>query len=502
MHRAHLQRFMPELGELDAYVDIMYLVERGIAYHHGGMLPILREFVELCFQQRLIMLVFATETLAVGVNMPARSVVFSQLDKPNDGDLPGHRPLRPDEFWQMAGRAGRRGMDELGYVLYAPTLSVAGLRNMATSVEVREMLTGQMPAARSQLVVDRPFVLRQLLRNCGAEDLSRTLAADQLQRQNQSLAEQLDKDATAAAECNAGGGGEGGASGGGDASGALLAAAQRAAEIARRLEGGDQLGGMKVTLNPKQRKGLEAELQALRATHGASLDAVHAQEKARQKLTAEMAANAAALRSAWDGAFAWLADYGFVEGGGASEGAEGVGGGGAYASLTARGAACAAFADGHPLILGTIIADGWLKQLTQAEVCAWLCLFLKDGRVKGLEEIESQPLPKPSAKLLEVFAATDELAEILEVELDRTLALIMLDWVATKDIARIANWIEAPLLGTFVKAVMRIISYVDVVKDVLLGLGEYEGHNALDNHTDLLLGGLVTNESLYLRLAE
>ena len=58
---------------------------------------------------RLVKLVFATETLAVGVNMPARTVVFSQLDKPNDGDTPGHRPLRPDEFWQMAGRAGRRG---------------------------------------------------------------------------------------------------------------------------------------------------------------------------------------------------------------------------------------------------------------------------------------------------------------------------------------------------------------------------------------------------------
>ena len=77
-------------------------------------------------------LVFATETLAVGVNMPARTVVFSQLDKPNDGELPGHRPLRPDEFWQMAGRAGRRGMDDVGYVVYAPTLSVAGLKNLAT----------------------------------------------------------------------------------------------------------------------------------------------------------------------------------------------------------------------------------------------------------------------------------------------------------------------------------------------------------------------------------
>ena len=51
MHRKYLQRYMPELGELEAYRDINFLLERGVAYHHSGMLPILREFVELCFQQ-------------------------------------------------------------------------------------------------------------------------------------------------------------------------------------------------------------------------------------------------------------------------------------------------------------------------------------------------------------------------------------------------------------------------------------------------------------------
>lgn len=68
------------------------------------LLPLLRaasrRYVELCFQARLIKVVFATETLAVGVNMPARTVVFTQLDKPDDLGS-GHRPLRPDEFWQM-----------------------------------------------------------------------------------------------------------------------------------------------------------------------------------------------------------------------------------------------------------------------------------------------------------------------------------------------------------------------------------------------------------------
>ena len=100
MHRKYLQRYMPELGELEAYRDINFLLERGVAYHHSGMLPILREFVELCFQQKLVRLVFATETLAVGVNMPARTVAFTQLDKPDDtGAKQGHRWLRVDEFW-------------------------------------------------------------------------------------------------------------------------------------------------------------------------------------------------------------------------------------------------------------------------------------------------------------------------------------------------------------------------------------------------------------------
>ena len=103
-------------------------------------------------------------------------------------------------------------------------------------------------------------------------------------------------------------------------------------------------------------------------------------------------------------------DYGFVE-------LSGDGSGDGDATLTARGSACAAFADGHPLIVGTIIADGWLPQLSQAEVCAWLCLFIKDSRLAEIDSKE-QPLPKPSPALQEVFGATFELAEILEVQLN------------------------------------------------------------------------------------
>ena len=87
---------------------------RGIAAHHAGILPLWKGLVEELFQAGLIKVVFATETLAAGINMPARTTVIASLSKRTDS---GHRLLTSSEFLQMAGRAGRRGMDEQGHVV-------------------------------------------------------------------------------------------------------------------------------------------------------------------------------------------------------------------------------------------------------------------------------------------------------------------------------------------------------------------------------------------------
>jgi len=91
---------------------IEYLLQ-GVASHHAGLLPSWKVLVEKLFQKGLIKVVFATETLAAGINMPARSTVISSVSKRTDE---GHRMLTASEFLQMSGRAGRRGMDEVGYV--------------------------------------------------------------------------------------------------------------------------------------------------------------------------------------------------------------------------------------------------------------------------------------------------------------------------------------------------------------------------------------------------
>ncbi len=105
---------------------------RGIAAHHAGILPAWKGLVEELFQQGLIKVVFATETLAAGINMPARTTVISSLSKRTDR---GHRLLNASEFLQMAGRAGRRGMDKRGYVvtLQTPFEGAKDAANLATS---------------------------------------------------------------------------------------------------------------------------------------------------------------------------------------------------------------------------------------------------------------------------------------------------------------------------------------------------------------------------------
>ena len=109
-------------------------LEAGLAAHHAGLVPPFKEAVEACFSAGLAKVVFATETLALGINMPARSVVIEKLSK-FTGER--HEFLTPGEYTQLTGRAGRRGIDEVGYavVLWSPFVpfdQVAGLASTRT----------------------------------------------------------------------------------------------------------------------------------------------------------------------------------------------------------------------------------------------------------------------------------------------------------------------------------------------------------------------------------
>jgi len=146
---AILAGLRPEDRELEQVRVITDLARKGIGFHHAGLLPILKQLVEVLFTRGLMEVVFATDTLALGVNMPARTVVVGRMSK---WDGRRRRALIPNEFQQMAGRAGRRGMDKLGSVVvpYSPWF---------TFHETLEIATGELHPVRSAFAVRYNTVL-------------------------------------------------------------------------------------------------------------------------------------------------------------------------------------------------------------------------------------------------------------------------------------------------------------------------------------------------------
>ena len=129
---ARLDGLADEDLDVLGYGQFLAQLEAGIAAHHAGMVPAFKEAVEACFIEGLIKVVFATETLAVGINMPARTVVIEKLTK-FTGDH--HEMLTAGEYTQLTGRAGRRGIDEQGHaiVLWSPFVPFDQVATLAAS---------------------------------------------------------------------------------------------------------------------------------------------------------------------------------------------------------------------------------------------------------------------------------------------------------------------------------------------------------------------------------
>jgi superfamily II RNA helicase len=104
----------PEYRSLHSVQNLKYCLSRGIGFHHAGVLPKAKEVVELLFSEGIIKVLYATETFAVGINMPAKTVCFASLEK---FDGISFRYINSKEYFQLAGRAGRRGIDNVGYAI-------------------------------------------------------------------------------------------------------------------------------------------------------------------------------------------------------------------------------------------------------------------------------------------------------------------------------------------------------------------------------------------------
>ena len=143
-----------EYFHLPEYINLVNLLEKGIATHHSKMLPVLREIVEIFFARGYIKLLFATESVAIGLNLPVKTCLFTDINK-HDGTC--QRILQGHEYTQAAGRAGRLGLDTVGHVIHLNNL----FRNVE-SVSYKQMMNGKPQALTSKFKISYNLLLNLL----------------------------------------------------------------------------------------------------------------------------------------------------------------------------------------------------------------------------------------------------------------------------------------------------------------------------------------------------
>lgn len=149
----HMRNYKKDYEFVPQYIKIRDLIQKGVAYHHSGLIPIIKEIIEILFRDGILKVLFATETFAVGVNMPTRTVVFTELSKPNNQTK---RFLNTAEYKQMSGRAGRRGKDIFGTIILLPFYEFPELQDL------RKVMLSSMPAITSKFEIDYLYCLKQL----------------------------------------------------------------------------------------------------------------------------------------------------------------------------------------------------------------------------------------------------------------------------------------------------------------------------------------------------
>jgi superfamily II RNA helicase len=463
----HLSRHKAVLEKSPQFHAIRDLLVRGIAYHHSGLQPLLKEIVEILFTRGYVRLLFATETFSVGLNMPTKTVVFLELEKMSEN---GPRLLRTDEYTQMAGRAGRRGLDTHGLVLYEP------MCDPVDAPSLRSMLTGALPPLSSQMRFHYDFIL--------TASSSMSLADSSYWGTQQKLIRaQQGRELTALAGKLA-------------TSEATLTAAEKSALDTKE----DLEAAIATSVNAKRKK-LEAAYrtwvsetpQALYSSHNQGL------YKTLKSLRKEHQTLEEALRS-WDSKpllnlaplEICLETWGFKD----------------ETGVTKLGLAATECNEGHQ-ILGPLLAEsGYLKDLTSAEAACVLAAFMKEGK-------ESEELTLADSKLskeaLDVFYWLDDTRAACRLDEDKAGVMapagfwslstlwpcVASRWLAGHGLSEIAA--EFGLFeGNVQRGLLRLSNIVDEWKAVAEIRGDLETLEAFQGF-QVTRDELIT-DSLYLRL--
>jgi superfamily II RNA helicase len=488
--RHHLHHYDAVLSHLPQYHQIVRLLERGIAFHHSGLLPLLKEIVELLFAKGYVRALFCTETFAVRLNMPARTVVFLDLKKPagGPGGGGGFRPLRTDEYIQMAGRAGRRGKDTQGVVIYLPS------RDPVEPEEMRGILSGGLVPLTSRLAFHYDFLIKALhVSKTASTPVWNTVIKNSYWAAQRAVA-------AAAAEKEA----------------AALRTALAALEVseadAAEMRTRDQLATeVRSSVNAAKRKAAAALNHWTERHMGPKWKALEAKWASVKKTQASLvAAESAVVELRTDRTedkvapvLAVLGDWGLMESGAAAAGAT--------PALNTAGTLATEFNEGNPLLLGRLYTSGLLKDATATEIVSVLGAFIVD---KEAQDKSTHPSYLDTTSLVKSTLLTVDgwAQEGLDIEakynvgspeefwnLTTLWVELGAEWLAGAEAAALATKYEI-YEGNLMRGILKLTALLNEWISIATFMADVDILDRLKDVPAKLLRDIAVPESLYLRL--
>jgi superfamily II RNA helicase len=480
----HLHRY--NLEQVPQYHTIRALLLRGIAFHHSGVLPLLKEIIEILFTRGYVKLLFATETFAVGLNMPTKTVVFLGVKKYDDA-TEGFRCLRTDEYIQMAGRAGRRGKDTEGTVIYFPD------NEPISCDEMRRMMCGGKARIQSRMDFGYDFILKTL--HTPHHNWRHIMNDSYWNKQAVASQEEVNKEIAALEEKIAG-------------IRAVMESPAGARQLAACRERREIETRLSLPLAAKQRKEAERKLAQWNAEYGShsmtlswtSFNRLIALEKEYNALHASLKTDVATITIT--PRIQFLEDAGYLQNVPADLTTLG------HQHLTTRGILATEINEGNQIVMTELYLSGLLKDLGPTDLCRALSIFMEPAR-------NNDHIWEPAAAdpLLPIMAALERTVRDLKTketvhgiitngdEWDITTFWMdpMMDWVSGQTIAMISSKYDV-FEGNLVRMIHKMQNLLDEYESLATYCGDVDEIKKVQAIRPHVVRDVAESNSLYLTL--
>jgi superfamily II RNA helicase len=471
-----------EYMRLPEYVNMVALLEKGIAIHHAGVLAPLREMVEILFSKGFIKLLFSTETMSVGINMPVKTTIFTDVNKYDGNET---RILLSHEYSQCSGRAGRLGLDNVGHVIH--------LNNMFRNLDCtsyKQMMNGCPQTLVSKFKISFNLLLNMVNIGLSGDSINFIKKSMiQLEIQDQwvqykTTINNLDQEIFKIK----------------DTLGRLKTPTDVLNDIIKITENLNMSGN-------KKRKTLEKQLVDYRdkyPTLNSDLNIrknLEEKEKLRIQELKHKTNNEIYLSNRIETVFHYLRDEQFID---------------ASFALVKKGAIASMLRETHCLAFAELVCDGSLFALNSVQLIGILSCFTNISvqeenqalsiESSGTKDVFVKKTMKKIEELYEKYKDFEKENNVdtgIEYQIHHDLIVFCMEWaeckneIECKDVVQRLNKEKNVFLGEFVKALLKIVNCASELEKVAEFIGNIEFLSKLQDIPKMILKYVATNQSLY-----